>query len=110
MYVQFEIRLFSITFRGKKQMTKAEMIAAIAEKTGLSKTDAEKALVATFEVITEKLVKQEKILVPGFGGFSSKIRAARKGRNPATGKEITIAQTVVASFKPAIQLKETINK
>lgn len=91
-------------------MTKAEMIAGIAEKTGLNKTDAEKAFVATFEIITEKLIKQEKILVPGFGGFSSKVRAARKGRNPATGEEMTIAQTVVASFKPATQLKEIINK
>jgi DNA-binding protein HU-beta len=91
-------------------MTKSEMIAEIAEKTGLSKTDAEKALVATFEIITEKLSKQEKILVPDFGGFSSKVRAERKGRNPATGEEIIIPQTVVASFKPATQLKETINK
>jgi DNA-binding protein HU-beta len=90
-------------------MTKAELIAAIAEKTGLTKAQAENALSATFETITESLAKQEKIMIPGFGGFSSKVRAERKGRNPSTGKEIIIPKAVVASFKAAIQLKETIN-
>jgi len=90
-------------------MSKAELIALIAEKSGLSNKDAEKALSATFEVIAEKMARQEKIMVPGFGGFSAKVRAARKGRNPATGKEMTIPKAVVATFKAAIQLKETIN-
>lgn len=90
-------------------MTKAEMIAIIAEKTGLTKAQAESAFSATFETITELMAKQEKVMIPGFGGFSSKIRAERKGRNPATGKEIIIPKAIVASFKPATQLKETIN-
>jgi len=90
-------------------MTKSELIALIAEKTGLSKADAEKAFSATFEVITENMAKQEKVAIPGFGGFSTKKRKARKGRNPATGQEITIPEAMVAIFKPAIQLKETIN-
>jgi len=90
-------------------MTKAELIAIIAEKTGLTKSEAESAFTATFETITEMLAQQIKVMIPGFGGFSSKMRAERKGRNPATGKEIIIPKAIVASFKPATQLKETIN-
>ncbi len=90
-------------------MTKAEIIASIAEKSGLTKSQAESAFSATFETITELMVKQEKVMIPGFGGFSTKIRAERKGRNPSTGKEMMIPKAVVASFKPATQLKETIN-
>jgi len=90
-------------------MSKGELIALIAEKSGLSKIDAEKAFSATFEVIAEKMAKQEKIMVQGFGGFSIKERAERKGRNPATGKEMIIPKAIVAIFKAATQLKETIN-
>ena len=64
----------------------------------------------TFDTITEELVKQEKIMIPGFGGFSSKVRSERKGRNPSTGKEMVIPKAIVASFKPAAQLKESINQ
>lgn len=90
-------------------MTKAELIAAIAEKADITKAQAETAFNATFEVISAQLAKQEKVMVPGFGGFSTKVRAERKGRNPSTGKEITIPKAVVAGFKPATQLKESIN-
>ncbi len=90
-------------------MSKSELIALIAEKSGLSKIDAEKAFSATFDVIAEKMAKQEKIMVQDFGGFSTKERAERKGRNPATGKEMTIPKAIVAIFKAATQLKETIN-
>lgn len=90
-------------------MTKSELISLIAEKSGLSKTDAEKIFSATFEVIAEKMAQQEKIMVPGFGGFTTKERKERKGRNPATGEEITIPKAMVVTFKPATQLKETIN-
>lgn len=91
-------------------MNKAEFIDALAEKAGISKSDAEVAYAATFEVITEELAKQEKVMVPGFGSFTTKVRAERKGRNPATGQEMTIPKAVVAHFKPATQLKEIINK
>jgi DNA-binding protein HU-beta len=90
-------------------MTKAELIAMIAEKAGLTKVQAESAFSATFETITELMKKQEKVMIAGFGGFSTKVRAERKGRNPSSGKEIIIPQAIVASFKPATQLKETIN-
>lgn len=89
-------------------MTKAELIAAISEKTGLTKAQAESAFSATFEVITNAM-KSEKVMVPGFGGFSTKVREARKGRNPATGMEMIIPKSTVVSFKPATQLKETVN-
>ena len=90
-------------------MTKAELIAMIAEKAGLTKVQAENAFGATFETIAELMKKQEKVMIAGFGGFSTKVRAERKGRNPATGKEMTIPKAIVANFKAAIQLKETIN-
>lgn len=89
-------------------MTKAELIAAISEKSGLSKSQTESAFSATFEVITEGM-KKDKVMVPGFGGFSTKVREARKGRNPSTGVEMTIPKAIVVNFKPASQLKETVN-
>lgn len=91
-------------------MNKAELIALIADKSGITKSQAELALKATFETITEELVKQEKVMIQGFGGFSTKVRPERKGRNPATGKEILIPKAIVANFKPALQLKESINQ
>ncbi len=90
-------------------MKKSELISLIAEKSGLSKTDAEKVFEATFEVIAENMAQQKKVMVQGFGGFSTKERKARKGRNPSTGEEIVIPEATVAIFKPATQLKETIN-
>lgn len=90
-------------------MNKAELISAIAEKASIAKVDAESAFSAMFEVITQAMAKQDKIAIPGFGNFTTKIRAERKGRNPATGKEIVIPRAIVAHFKAASQLKETIN-
>jgi len=90
-------------------MNKAEFITVIAEKTGMSKADVEVIFSATFETITEALVKQDKIAIPGFGSFATKVREERKGRNPSTGQGMTIPKTVVANFKAATQLKEVIN-
>ena len=90
-------------------MNKTEFIAAIAEKSGMSKADVEVIFSATFDTITGSWVKQDKIAIPGFGSFATKVRDERKGRNPSTGKEMTIPKTVVANFKAATQLKEVIN-
>lgn len=90
-------------------MNKAELIATIAEKTDMTKSEIETVFATTFETITEVLVKQEKVMIPGFGSFSTKVREERKGRNPATGKEMMIPKTIVSNFKAATQLKETIN-
>ena len=67
-------------------MNKAELISAVAVKTGLSKKDSEKAINATFEAITTSLEAGEKVQLVGFGAFEAKVRPARKGHNPMTGK------------------------
>jgi|HubBroStandDraft_4_1064222.scaffolds.fasta_scaffold461832_2 DNA-binding protein HU-beta len=89
-------------------MNKAEFIAAIAEKSSLTKSQAEEACNAIFGTITEAMLA-DKIMIQGFGTFSTKERAERKGRNPSTGEAITIPKAIVAIFKPASQLKEIIN-
>ena len=91
-------------------MTKAEFIAAIAEKTSISKNDVELVYSAIFSTLTEVLAKQDKIAIPKFGNFATKIRAERKGRNPSSGQEMIIPRAVVANFKPATQLKDALNK
>ena len=91
-------------------MNKAELIAAVAEKSGLTRKDSEKAVNAAFESITESLVKGEKVALVGFGAFEVKERAARVGRNPQTKEEITIPASRVASFKVGKALKEAIAK
>lgn len=91
-------------------MTKADFINHLATKLNASKAEAEKAFAAVFETLTDVLVNQDKIMVPGLGTFSTKIRAERKGRKPSTGEEIIIPRSVVANFKSAPQLKEKLNK
>ena len=90
-------------------MNKAELIVALGQKTGLSKKDAEKALSAFVEVVTEQLKAGEKVQLVGFGTFESKERPARVARNPRTGEEITIAASKTASFKVGKALKDSIN-
>ena len=90
-------------------MNKTELIAAIAEKTELSRKDAEKALKAFTEVVTEELAKGEKIQLGGFGTFEVSQRAAREGRNPQTGKTIKIAASKSPKFKAGKALKDAIN-
>lgn len=90
-------------------MTKQELIAAVAENAGIKKVEAEKAVAATFETITHALEKQEKVQLVGFGTFEVKDRAARKGRNPKTGEEITIPASKNPSFKAGKALKDAVN-
>ena len=73
-------------------MNKTELIAAVAEKADLSKKDAEAAITATVDAITEALTQGEKVQLVGFGSFEVKTRAARVGRNPRTGEEIPISE------------------
>lgn len=91
-------------------MTKAELIAKIAEKAGLSKADAGKALNATVESITAALKKGDKVALVGFGTFETRKRAARTGRNPQTGEEIKIKASTIPAFKAGKALKEKVNK
>ena len=89
-------------------MNKAELIAAVAEKAGLSKKDAEQAVNAFVDVVTEALVKGDKVQIVGFGAFDVKERAARIGRNPQTKKEIQIPASKAPQFKAGKALKDAV--
>ncbi|MDY3928677.1 MAG: HU family DNA-binding protein [Clostridia bacterium] len=91
-------------------MNKTELIAAVAEKASLSKKDAEKAVSAVIASITDALAEGDKVQLVGFGTFEVRTREARKGKNPRTGEEITIAASKVPAFKAGKPLKEEINK
>ena len=91
-------------------MNKTELIAATAEKAGLTKKDAERALNAAFEAITASLVAGEKVQVSGFGIFETKKREARTGRNPHTKETIQIPATRVPGFKASKTLKDAVAK
>ena len=90
-------------------MNKVELIAAVAEKAGLSKKDAEKAIVAVVSSVEEALVKGEKVQLIGFGTFEVRERAARVGRNPQTKAEIKIAASKQPVFKAGAALKKAVN-
>ena len=90
-------------------MNKTELVAAIADEAGLSKKDAEKALKAFTDVVTEELKKGEKVQLVGFGTFEVSERAAREGRNPQTGAAMKIAASKAPKFKAGKALKDSIN-
>lgn len=90
-------------------MNKTELVAAVAEKTLLSKKDSELALNAILETITEELSNDEKVVLIGFGTFEVRERAARVGRNPATGEEIKIAASKTPAFKAGKKFKDAVN-
>ena len=89
-------------------MTKTELIAAVAEKAGLTKKDSERVVSATFEAIAASLAKGERVQVSGFGIFEVKTREARTGRNPRTKETIQIPATKAPVFKASKALKDTI--
>ena len=89
-------------------MTKADLVNSIAEKAGLSKADAEKALKAFTDAVTDALKAGEKVSLVGFGTFTVRERAARTGRNPQTGATIQIAAAKVPAFKAGKALKDAV--
>ena len=91
-------------------MNKSELIAALAAKTGETKKDAEVALNAFVNVVTDALVKGDKVQLVGFGSFEVRKRAARKGRNPQTKEEIKIPASKAPVFKAGKALKDLVNK
>ena len=91
-------------------MNKTELIASVAAKTGMTKKDAERAVSAVIESITESLVKGDKVNVSGFGIFEVKTREARVGRNPRTKETIQIPATKLPAFKASKTLKDAIAK
>ena len=90
-------------------MNKTELIAAVAEKAEISKKDAEKAVKAFTDVVSEELVNGGKIQLVGFGTFEVSERPAREGRNPSTGETMTIAATKTPKFKVGKALKDMVN-
>lgn len=90
-------------------MNKTELVAAMAEQAELSKKDAEKALKAFVDVVTDELKKGEKVQLVGFGSFEVTKRAAREGINPLTGKPMSIAASNVPKFKAGKALKDAVN-
>ena len=89
-------------------MNKSELIVALAQKADISKKDAEKAISAFIDVVTETLKAGDKVQLVGFGTFEVKERAARIGRNPSTGAEINIPASKAPTFKPGKALKDAI--
>lgn len=89
-------------------MNKAAFIAVVAEKAGLTQKQADAALDAILETITSELTKGEKVQLTGFGTFEVRERAARTGRNPATGETIEIAASKAPAFKAGKKLKDVV--
>ena len=90
-------------------MNKTELVAAMAEQTNLSKKDAEAALKAFIDVVSEELKKGEKVQLVGFGTFEVSERAAREGRNPQTGETMEIKASITPKFKAGKALKDMMN-
>jgi DNA-binding protein HU-beta len=90
-------------------MNKSELIDAIAESSGLTKADSGRALDAFVGAVAKALSGGDSVALVGFGTFSVKERAERKGRNPQTGREITIAAAKIPSFKAGKSLKDSVN-
>lgn len=90
-------------------MTKAELIVNVAEKAGLDRRKAEKAVGAFVDTVVQALVEGDKVQIIGFGTFENRERSARTGRNPRTGEKIEIPASKLPSFKAGKALKEAVN-
>ena len=90
-------------------MNKAERITAVAQKSGLTRKDADKVVASVLESITETLASGEKVSIVGFGTFEVRERGARTGRDPRTNQEIQIPASKAPAFKAGKALKDTVN-
>jgi DNA-binding protein HU-beta len=90
-------------------VNKNDLVDAVAERTGLAKSDAARAVEAVLGTVTETLQKGDQVALSGFGTFVVKARAARTGRNPRTGESIAIAASRVPAFKASKALKDALN-
>lgn len=115
MYRRFKRTIFERKINNENSlqeefnMNKTELVAAMAEQTNLSKKDAEAALKAFIDVVSEELKKGEKVQLVGFGTFEVSERAAREGRNPQTGETMEIKASKTPKFKAGKALKDQIN-
>ncbi len=89
-------------------MTKADLVAKMADDAGITKAAAEKALNSFVDAVTESLAKGDKVTLVGFGTFSVSERGQREGRNPRTGETITISASKVVKFKAGSKLKDSV--
>jgi len=103
------IKIYNNKFQGGNTMNKSELVSAIAAKADITKKDAEKNLQAFVDVVTEELGKGGKVQLVGFGTFDVAERAAREGRNPQTGKPMTIPASKAPRFKVGKALKDAVN-
>lgn len=90
-------------------MKKADFVARVSEKSGLSKKDSQLVIKAFTDAVTELLTAHDKLILPGFGTFSTASRAARTARVPGTGKTVEVAATTIAKFKPGKALKDNVS-
>ena len=116
MYRRFKRTIFERKINNENSlqeefnMNKTELVAAMAEQTNLSKKDAEAALKAFIDVVSEELKKGEKVQLVGFGTFEVSERAAREGRNPQTGETMEIKASKTPKFKAGKALKDIVNE
>ena len=107
--VSITLIYYLLLFQEDTKMNKKELVAAVAEKSGVSKKEAEAVINAFTDVVTEELVKGEKIQMVGFGTFAVSEKAAREGRNPKTGEKKMIAASKAPKFKAGKALKDAVN-
>jgi DNA-binding protein HU-beta len=94
---------------GPETFKKSDFITSLSEKTGMNKKESEEAMQAVFDIIQEQVAAGKKVNLAGFGTFTCKDRAARKGRNPQTGEELQIAASKAPGFSAAKAWKDTLN-
>jgi len=102
-------RTFSTLTKGTANMNRKELVDALAAKTDSTKADAERAVGALIDIVSDTLKKGDSLTLVGFGTFEVRKRAARTGRNPKTGEELKIKASKVPAFKPGATLKATVN-
>jgi DNA-binding protein HU-beta len=95
--------------KNNNKMNKSELVEAVSNETGLSKTKSNEVVNTIVNKITESLKNGEKVSLVGFGTWTTTSRPERKGRNPKTGEEITISSRTVAKFKPGNELTKSVN-
>lgn len=91
-------------------MTKSDFVFAVAERSGLTKKDAELAVGAVFDVLTQIMAQGDRLQFPGFGTFKTRVRPPFVGRHPKTGQPLEIGETLVPVFEPSRQLKEKVKE
>ena len=96
--------------KGELNMNKRELIETVASNAQITKKEADAAVNAALNAIMERLAKEGKVVIPGFGSFEVRNRTAREGRNPRTGEKVRIAAKRTPAFKPGKAMKDAVEK